>query len=142
MTFRALALMTALTVGGGVHLWHAHQRAAIDRELRTSADSNGFVSVVMPPDVPRDTAVILAPLNCPSVRAKQADAMAKELGRMGIPVRRSNSYSARITDPDQMPLLTRTNAVLGGEVPIVIINGMAKANPTVDEVALEFRRGK
>jgi hypothetical protein len=28
------------------------------------------------------------------------------------------------------------------EVPIVIINGMAKANPTVDEVAVEFRRGK
>ena len=41
-----------------------------------------------------------------------------------------------------MPLLTRTNAVLGGEVPIVIINGMAKANPTVEEVALEFRRDK
>jgi hypothetical protein len=142
VTFRALALMTALTVGGGVHLWHVHQRAAIDRELLASADSNGFVSVVRPPDVPRDTAVILAPLNCPSVRAKKADAMAKELGQMGITVRRSNSYSARITDPAQMPLLTRTNAVLGGEVPIVIINGMAKANPTVEEVALEFRRDK
>jgi hypothetical protein len=61
---------------------------------------------------------------------------------MGIPVRRSNSYSATITDPAQMPLLTRTNAVLGGEVPIVIINGMAKANPTAEEVALEFRRDK
>ena len=91
---------------------------------------------------PHDTAVILAPLNCPSARAKQADAMAEQLGQMGIPVRRSNSYSATITDPAQMPLLTRTNAVLGGEVPIVIINGMAKANPTVDEVALEFGRDK
>jgi hypothetical protein len=31
---------------------------------------------------------------------------------------------------------------MGGEIPIVIINGMAKANPTVDEVASEFRLGK
>jgi hypothetical protein len=142
VTFRALALVTALAVGGGVHLWHAHQRAAIDRELMASADSNGFVAVVMPPSVPRDTAVILAPLNCPSAQAKQADAMAKQLGEMGIPVRRSNSYSGTITDPAQLPLLARTNAVMGGEVPIVIVNGMAKANPTVEEVALEFRRDK
>jgi hypothetical protein len=41
-----------------------------------------------------------------------------------------------------MLLLRRTNAVLGGEVPIVIINGMAKANPAAVEVALEFRRDK
>jgi hypothetical protein len=67
----------------------------------------------------------LAPLNCPSAQAKQADAMTTQLSQMGIPVRRSNSYSARITDPGKMPLLTRTNVVLSGEVPIVIINGMA-----------------
>jgi hypothetical protein len=34
------------------------------------------------------------------------------------------------------------NAVLSGEVPIVIINGMAKADPIVDEVALEVRRDR
>jgi hypothetical protein len=61
---------------------------------------------------------------------------------MGIPVRRSNHYSATINNRDQVPLLTRTNAVLTGEVPIVIVNGMAKANPTVDEVAAELRRAK
>src|SRR5579862_5701506 len=134
VSFRALALMTALTVGGGVHLWHVHQRAVIDRELMAFADGNGFVPVVTAAGAPRDTAVILAPLNCPSTQAKRADAIATELRQIGIPVSRSNSYSARITDPAQMPLLSRTNAVLGGEVPIVIINGMAKANPTVDEV--------
>ena len=31
---------------------------------------------------------------------------------------------------------------MDGEIPIVIVNGMAKANPTVDEVASEFRREK
>jgi len=39
-------------------------------------------------------------------------------------------------------LLQRTSVVMGGEIPVVIINGMAKANPTVDEVTSEFRRGK
>jgi hypothetical protein len=29
-----------------------------------------------------------------------------------------------------------------GEIPIVLVNGVAKANPTVDEVASEYRRGK
>jgi hypothetical protein len=32
--------------------------------------------------------------------------------------------------------------VLNGEIPVVIINGMAKANPTVDEVASEYRRSQ
>jgi len=68
--------------------------------------------------------------------------MAEQLEKMGIPVTRSNSYSAAIHDRSLLPLLKRTNDVLGGEIPIVIINGMAKANPTVDEVAAEFRRGK
>ena len=72
----------------------------------------------------------------------RADTMAEQLEKMGIPVTRSNSYSATIHDRNPMPLLTRTNQVLGGEIPIVIINGMAKANPTVDEVTAEFWRGK
>jgi hypothetical protein len=135
-------LITALVGAGGVHLWHVHERAVIDRALLASADSNGFVSVVMPPGALPDTVVVLAPLNCPSAQAKRADAMATQLTQMGIPIRRSNNYSATIFNRDQMPLLTRTNAVWGGEIPIVIINGMAKANPTVDEVTSEIRRGK
>jgi hypothetical protein len=115
VTFGKLFLITALAGTGGVHLWHVHARSVIDRELLAAGDSNGFVAVVTTPDSPADTAVILAPLNCPSAQAKRADAMATQLSQMGV---------------------------LGGESPIVIINGMAKANPTVDEVAAEFRRGK
>ena len=142
MTFARLLLITALAGAGGVHLWHVHERSVIDRELLASADSNGFVSVVMAAGASPDTVVVLARLNGPSAQAKRADAMATQLSQVGIPIRRSNNYLATIHDRDQMPLLTRTNAVLGGEIPIVIINGMAKANPTVDEVTSEFRRGK
>jgi hypothetical protein len=137
-----LFLLIALAGAGGVHLWHVHERSVIDRELLAAGDSNGFVAIVTPPESPADTAVILAPVNCPSAQAKRADAMATQLSQMGIAISRSNHYSAIIHNRDQMPLLTRTNDVLGGEIPIVIINGMAKANPTVDEVAAEFRRGK
>ncbi len=142
MTFGRLFLIAAVGVAGIIHLWHVHQRSVIDRELLAVSDSNGFVPVVMAAGTPPDTAVILAPLNCPSAQAQRADAMATELRQMGIPVQRSNNYSATITDRDQLPLLTHTNDVLGGDVPIVIIDGMAKANPSVDDVAVEFRRGK
>jgi hypothetical protein len=58
---------------------------------------------------------------------------------MGIPNRRTNYYSiARITR-EQVPLLKQTNAVLTGEIPIVIVNDRAEANPTVDEVVAEYR---
>jgi hypothetical protein len=142
VTFGKLFVMTVLAGAGAVHLWHVHERSVIDRELIAAGDSNGFVAVVTAPDTPPDTAVILAPVNCPSAQAKRADAMAAQLSQLGIAINRRNQYSAVIHNRDQMPLLTRTNQVLGGEVPIVIINGMAKANPTVDEVAAEARRGK
>jgi hypothetical protein len=142
VTFGKLFLITALAGAGGVHLWHVHARSVIDRELFEAGDSNGFVAVVTPADWPIDKVVILAPLDCPSAQAKRADAMATQLSQMGIAVSRSNHYSAIVHNRDQMPLLTRTNDVLGGEIPIVIINGMAKANPSVDEVAAEFGRGK
>jgi hypothetical protein len=32
--------------------------------------------------------------------------------------------------------------VLSGEIPVVIVNGRAKANPTVDEVTSEYRRSQ
>jgi hypothetical protein len=134
--------LLAAVIAGGVHLWHVHQRSVIDRELLASADSDGFVSVVMPDGAPPDTVLIFAALNCPSAQAKRANAMATQLSQMGIPTIRTSNYSVANVTRDQMPMLTRTNAVMGGEIPIVLINGVAKANPTVDEVASEYRRNK
>ncbi|HEY6458364.1 MAG TPA: hypothetical protein VIY90_24050 [Steroidobacteraceae bacterium] len=130
-------LLLAAVVGVGVYLWHAHGRAVSQRDLAASADSNGFVPVATP-----GTVLILAALNCPLAPARRAAAMAQQLTQLGIPNRRTNSYSATITSRDQMPLLARTNAVLTGEIPIVIVDGMARANPTVDEVAAEYRRDR
>ena len=142
MNFGRWILIAALSVGSVYGLWTSHERAVAERGLLPFQDTNGFVPVQTPPGTPPDKVIILAALNCPSAAAQRADTMAKRLTEMGIPNTRANHYAASITDRDQLPLLQRTSVVMGGEIPVVIVNGMAKANPTVDEVALEFRLGK
>lgn len=141
MSFGRLLLIAALSMGAIYGLWSSHERTVAARSLLPYQDTNGFVPITTPPGTPTDSVIILAALNCPSAAAQRADTMAKRLTEMGIPNTRANHYSASIKDPDQMPLLKRTSVVLSGELPVVILNGMAKANPTVDEVASEFRRG-
>ena len=65
-----------------VRVWHGHERAVANRELVALADSNGFVPVQMPDGAPRDTVLILAPVNCPSDGAKRADALADHLRKL------------------------------------------------------------
>jgi hypothetical protein len=135
-------LLIAALLAGGQQMWKMHEHNAVQRSLLPNQDSNGFVPVQMSAGAPADTVVVLAPLNCPSAAAKRADAMVKQLSEMGIPNTRANNYSASITSRDQLPLLQQTSLVLGGEIPVVIINGRGKANPTLDEVAAEYRRGQ
>jgi hypothetical protein len=135
-------LTAALSVVAVYGLWTSHERTVAERSLLAFQDTNGFVPVQTSPGIPSDKVIILAAVNCPSAAAQRADTMAKRLTEMGIPNTRANHYSASITDRDQLPLLQRTSIVLGGEIPVVIVNGMAKANPTVDEVASEFRLEK
>jgi hypothetical protein len=142
VNFGGWILITTLSVGAVYGLWTSHERTLAERGLLPFQDTNGFVPVQTPPGTPPDKVIILAALNCPSAAAQRADTMAKRLTEMGIPNTRANHYSASITDRDQLPLLRRTSVVMGGEIPVVIINGMAKSNPTVDEVASEFRLGK
>ena len=142
MSFGQWILIAALSVGAVYGLWTSHERTVAQRGLLPFQDTNGFVPVQTPPGTPPDKVIILAALNCPSAAAQRADTMADRLTQMGIPNTRANHYSASITDRDQLPLLQRTAVVMGGEIPVIIVNGMAKANPTVDEVASEFRLGK
>jgi len=130
--------LIAVLLGGGVHVWHHHQRAVVERELASVADSNGFVPIATAPGSARNVVIVLAALNCPSAQAQRADALAAQLTRLGVANQRANNYYASITSRDQMPLVNRTNVVLGGEIPIVIINGRAKANPTIEEVQAEY----
>lgn len=140
MSFGRWILTAVLSIGSVYAFWTSHERTVAERGLLAFEDTNGFVPVTTPPGIPADKVIILAALNCPSAAAQRADTMAKRLTEMGIPNTRASHYSASITDRDQLPVLQRTSVVMGGEIPIVIVKGMAKANPTVDEVASEFRR--
>ena len=52
--------LTAVLLGGCVHVWHHHQRAIVERDLASVADSNGFVPIVTAPDSARNAAIVLA----------------------------------------------------------------------------------
>jgi hypothetical protein len=141
MSFGKWLLLAALLVAAP-QLWKMHERSVVNRKLLPLEDTNGFVPVQTPAGTAPNTVLILAAVNCPSAAAQRADTMAKQLSDMHIPSSRANSYSLAITRREQLPLLQQTSLVLGGEIPVVIVNGMAKANPTVDEVASEYRRSQ
>ena len=134
-------VVAAAAVGAGAHLGQIHQRSVLNSKLQAVADSYGFVPVLAGGNAPPNTAVVLAALNCPSVLAKRADAMASRLRELGIPNTRANNYRVGGVTRDQSALIEQTSAVLGGEIPVVIVNGWAKANPSVEEVVAEMRRG-
>jgi hypothetical protein len=132
-------ILAASVVGGGVHVWHVHAQTVATRNLQASGDAYGFVPVLAASGAPTNTAIILAALNCPSAQAKRADALAAKLDELGIPNTRANNYAVANVTRDQTPMIKQTSAVLGGEIPVVIINGKGKANPSVDDVVSEYR---
>jgi hypothetical protein len=121
-----------------VHLWHAHQDAALARQLNMLSDGKGFIAVQMPDNVPRDTVGILAPVNCPSLAAQRADALARFLSARGIPNVRTSSYTVARPTPDMKPGLDAAFS-LSDDPPVVLINGRGKANPSAQEVVDEYR---
>lgn len=126
-------------LGYGHHWWNARTAAA--REARATSPA-GFVSAAMPDGAQANMVIILAPQNCPSAAAQRADALASQLTQAGIPNTRSHSYSSSMVDPtqEQQAAAQRAVTVINGEVPTVFMNGMAKANPSFDEVVSEYRR--
>ena len=134
-------LVFVAAIGFAVQWWNGRDGAS-SATAADEASPNGFVSVAMPDGAAPNAVVVLAPLNCPSDGAQRADSLASELESRRIPVVRTSRYSARSEgfDPDRKASLDRAVAVLNGEVPAVFVNGMAKSNPSVDEVVAEYRR--
>lgn len=139
----ARLLFIAGLIGFAVFMWNRHNASAVAAQFAQDSP-NGFISVIMPDGAAANSVVILAPVNCPSDGAQRADALASQLTGMGIPNVRSSSYTTNITDPseEQRAAADRAVSVLNGQVPAVFINGMAKSNPTAEEVAAEYERTK
>ena len=96
---------------------------------------NGFVSLPKPTNLDIDSVIILAAENCTKEAARRADDLASDLANRNIPYTRAN----RISFENYAPALkSRLDAVMRGPLPVVLIDGRGKANPTLNEVLSEY----
>lgn len=126
-------------IAGGVQFWKKHRDA---RELAAVTSPSGFVPVPMPDGADRNTILVFAPLNCPSEAAERARALSASLTDRGIHNVITNQYTIASFEPspETEAAMKRLNVVMNGEIPIVLVNGMGKANPSVAEVVAEVKQ--
>lgn len=145
-------LKTMTVVGvviGGLVLWDAFKpegglRAVVDtvgaKASRGTGGAGEFAAIPLPDGVSAQGVVIFAPENCPSEAAQRARQLASHLSAQRIPYRETSSADfSTLSSQDEA---NRVMSVMNGPVPVVYVNGRAKANPTPEEVVAEYRRGR
>lgn len=134
---RPLLILMLLCAAFGAHqLWQKREVA------RAAAfDTTTFVPVHMPSGMQRNTVFVLAPPNCPSDQAKRAEALIRELGNAGIPVKRESGIAFDIENPtdEQMRDIDRAIAVFKRGAPVVYVNGLAMSNPSTEQTIAAYR---
>jgi len=135
----ARALLALGLIGLGMHYWNEYREA---RALAAVTSPNGFLPVPMPADTPRNTVLIFAPLNCPRENAQRARELAKKLTELGIQNIQTSHYPSISFQPTEEKIaeLKRLNIVMTGEIPIALVNGMGKSNPSLNELVSEYQR--
>jgi hypothetical protein len=139
-TLFKLMIALVLAVAGWQHYSKkSGSTAAADAptESTGSSASRGFVPLPAFAGSSGRAIVIFAPENCPEDAGRRADALADSLSRSGVPVSRLSHVSFTTTDADPTTV-QRINAVMTGTIPIVVVRGRAKANPSLDEVMAEY----
>lgn len=138
-----IALLLGL-VGLGVHL--CGREASTERSLADkpvdAVSANGFVTMPRLSGAPAGKVVIFAPKNCPSAAARRADAIARALAHRGIPAVRLERADFEFDQVPDAAIMRRINTVVGGEMPVVFVNGRAKTNPMLEDVVAEYRRDR
>lgn len=98
----------------------------------------GFVPVPPARGLTGDAVTIVTAPTASDDAAKRGDAIAKALSEQGIPVLRAQQINFLAASGDSVSS-ARSMLIMSGEQPVVLVRGKAKANPTLDEVLLEFR---
>ena len=146
------AVKTCLVVGAvvsGICLWSVYApeggigevvaKATRGIDSGGAGGDHGFIEIPAPDGQASKGIVIFAPSNCPSDAAQRAEALARHLSAQGLPYVRSESAEfGNLASQDEV---SKVMAVMNGPVPVVFVNGKAKANPTPDEVVAEYRGG-
>lgn len=138
MSFFRIVLVVGL-LGAGIYWWNQHSEAAA---IARVTDSHGFMPVPMPPDAARNAVLIFAPENCPKEGAQRAAALSAGLTARGIPNVMTSRYASQTFEPteENLAAFKRLNVVMTGEIPIVLVNGMGKANATLEEIVAEYQQ--
>lgn len=100
--------------------------------------SGGFKAIPTPDGVSSRGIVIFAPRNCPSDAARRTQVLVQHLSAKGI--RYSPTDSANYDNLASAEEASRVMSVMNGPIPVVYVNGKAKANPTPEEVEAEYSR--
>ena len=144
-------LKTLAVVGvavAGYVLWDSYKPEGGLKEVaaRLSASAGpadaggGFVGIPMADGMSPRGVIIFAPENCPSDAAQRAERVTRLLSSKGIAYRRATAADYNnLASPEEAE---RVMAVMNGPIPIVYVNGKAKANPAPEEVVAEYRSGR
>ena len=128
-------------MGGSYQYWKTHHSAdSTDTAVEVASD-NGFV--ILPPasGASAKTVLVIAAQNCPHEDAQRADSLADDLSRKGIPVDRTHNISFEYSGSDGS-MAERIMSVMNGPLPIVIVGGRAKGNPSLEEVVAEYKSSR
>ena len=133
------ALIVLGLAGSSYAYWTHHHGSASSVEARSGDSQGGFVSLP-PVDGQRpQTVFVVAAENCPHEAAQRADRLAEDLTKKGIPVERTHHVRFHFTSQPDAATMERMSKVMNGPLPAVFVNGRAKSNPSLEEVASEFR---
>ena len=130
-----IGVVVAAVAALGWVVWHKHAANVEAAALAELTDEYGFIELAQPDGVKREKVFIFAPANCPREDGRRSDALARSLAEHDVAYVRTSHISYV---PVDAAMVRRMEAVLGGDVPIVAINGRIKANPSIDEVLAEY----
>ena len=133
---RIILVIAVLLLGLGVAQWQKKR----DRLQTADTSIYGFVEINPPDGVSAHKVLLLTPPDCPRERTSCAGPLFDALQQDGIPVERFHRYSSDIENPtpaqraknERLRVLRQRTGVL------VLINGWAKVDPSVDDVKGEF----
>ncbi|WP_440225205.1 hypothetical protein ACQQ2N_08115 [Dokdonella sp. MW10] len=112
-----------------------------DKAIEAQKDMYGFLAVPMPDGAPAGTILVFAPPNCPKESARRAQSLVDELSRRGVPVMLTSHYTngSLMPGPESTEILKRLDHVMRGQLPIALVNGRGKANPSIEDVLATYR---
>lgn len=134
MTYLKWLLVIVLALVG-YHWWQKHRDLLVPDGASHARGSSGFVSMPQPIGTSPYQVLIFAPRNCPSAAAQRARELSRELAARDVPHAQLEEANFDLDSADGAAAVKR---VMEGAVPIVIVHGRAKANPSLDDVLAEY----